>query len=157
MIIADSSALISLAVCGNLPLLVRLYKEVVVPKAVFDEVNKGDKPHGKELCVYLRDKIIDIDLSELIIDLGKLGRGELEAIALFKKLHGDFLLLDDKKARKVANLNGFPVIGSLGILLSAKRKGMLSAIRPSLDILQDSGIHIGKSLLQKVLWLADEQ
>lgn len=156
LIIADSSALISLAVCEKLYLLEQLYGEVKVPKAVFDEVIQEDKPQAERLRGYLQNKVVDLDLAELLLDLGELGRGELEAMALFRKIHADLLLLDDKRARKVADLNEIPIIGSLGVLLFAKRQGSLSAVKPLIATLEASGIHIGKALIQKVLFLAEE-
>lgn len=156
LIIADSSALISLAVCQKLSVLDQLYGEVKVLKAVFSEVTQAGKPQSEILRSYLHDKVSDIDLSEWMFDFGELGRGELEAIALFKKLHADLLLLDDKKARKIAELNEIPIIGSLGVLLFAKKKGLIELVKPSIENLQASGIHISKSLIQRILLLAKE-
>jgi predicted nucleic acid-binding protein len=157
LIIADSSALISLAICKKLYLLDQLYGDVRVPKAVFSEVIQEGKPQSEILHNYLQDKFVDTDLSEHILDFGELGRGELEAIALFKKLCADFLLLDDKKARKISDLNKIPIIGSLGVLLSAKKQGLIRSVRPLIDILEISGIHISKPLIQKILFLAREE
>ena len=156
LIIADSSALISLAICKKLFLLAELYGEVKVPKAVFSEVTQAGKPQSEILRSYLHDKVADIDLSELMLDFGELGRGELEAIALFKKLHADLLLLDDKKARKIAELNKIPIVGSLGVLLSSKKQGLIKSVKPLIKNLEASGIHISKPLIQRVLLLAKE-
>jgi predicted nucleic acid-binding protein len=157
LIIADSSALISLAVCEKLYLLEQLYGEVKVPKAVFSEVTQEDKQQAETLRSYLQNKVVDLDLTELLLDFGELGRGELEAMALFRKLRADLLLLDDKRARRVANLNEIPIVGSLGILLFAKRKGAITSVKPLIASLEASGIHIGKPLIQKILFLAGEE
>ena len=49
MIIGDSSALIALAVIDKLDLLEKLFDELYVPKAVFDEVTKIEKPQSDKL------------------------------------------------------------------------------------------------------------
>ena len=56
---------------------------------------------------------------------GLLGSGEMEAMALYKKLNADWLLIDDEKARKTARFNKIKVIGSLGVLLLAKEKNLI--------------------------------
>ena len=156
LIIADSSALISLAVCEHLHLLEQLYGEVKVPQAVFSEVVQEDKPQAEILRSYLQNKVVDLGSAEPLLDLGELGRGELEAMALFRKLRADLLLLDDRRARRVANLNEIPIIGSLGVLLFAKRQGVIPSVKPLINTLEASGIHIGKPLIQKILLLAGE-
>lgn len=156
LIIADSSALIALAVCQCLNVLDTLFEQVRVPQAVFDEVVIEGKPEAETLKRYLQGKVIRTDLTEFIIEIGWLGRGELEAMALYKRLHADALLLDEQRARKVARLNGIQIIGSQGILLRAKEKGIISELKPLLEKLENSDIRISKRLLQNTLYLAGE-
>jgi uncharacterized protein len=156
LIIADSSALISLASCKKLSLLDKLFADVKVPQAVFDEVTQKEKSQSEILRDYLKGKVVDIDLTNLVLDFGELGRGELEAMALFKQINADLLLLDDKKARKIALLNKIPIVGSFGILLSGKKKGLIKSVKPLIDELELSGIYISKSLVKRVLILAKE-
>ncbi|RZD14409.1 MAG: DUF3368 domain-containing protein [Candidatus Acidulodesulfobacterium ferriphilum] len=62
-----------------------------------------------------------------------LGQGELEAIALCKAINADFLIIDDRLARKAASANNIKITGSLGILLSAKKKGYINTIKPCIE------------------------
>jgi predicted nucleic acid-binding protein len=156
LIIADSSALIALAICDALELLDKLFKDVKVPRAVFDEVTIEDKLASGKLRAYLNDKIVTIDLADYVIVSPGLGQGELQAMALYKKLHADYLLIDDRRARKVARLNHIHITGSQGILLLAKHEGLISQVKPFLDRLQTSDIHISQQLMQKTLQLAGE-
>ncbi|MGA1826620.1 MAG: DUF3368 domain-containing protein [bacterium] len=156
LIIADSSALIALATCQCLELLDRLFKEIIVPQSVFDEVIVEGKIVSEKLRQYLQKKISQIDLTTAVISTGQLGRGEIEAMALYKQLQADYLLIDDKRARKVAKLNQIKVTGSLGILLLAKQEGLISAVKPFLDQLRTSDIFINENLIVKILILANE-
>jgi predicted nucleic acid-binding protein len=77
-------------------------------------------------------------------------------MALYKRLHADFLLLDDSRARKIARLNGVEVIGSLGVLLLAKANDLLRAIKPSIHAIQMAGIYLSEELIAEALRLAGE-
>lgn len=59
-------------------------------------------------------------------------------MALYKTLQADYLLIDDKRVRKVARLNHISITGSQGILLLAKHKGLISEVKPFLDRLSVS-------------------
>jgi predicted nucleic acid-binding protein len=156
LIIADSSALIALAACQCLELLDQLFDEVKVPQSVFDEVIVEGKHAADQLRNYLQGKIISADLTTIIINAGGLGRGELEAMALYKQSGADYLLVDDKRARRVAKLNQIEITGSQGILLLAKQEGLISAVKPFIERLTDADIYIHERVVSRVLQLAHE-
>jgi len=85
-----------------------------------------------------------------------LGQGELEAIALYKNKEADFLLIDDRRAKNFAKLNGINVIGSLGVMILAKDKGLIEFIRDDLEKLLDSNLFISQSLIDRVLFEVGE-
>lgn len=156
LIVADTSALVALAACDVLAALDQLFKRVRVPTAVFEECTVIGKPESARLRTYLEGKVVKVDIQELVIAAGRLGQGELEAMALYRRLHADFLLVDDHRARKVARLNGMEVIGSLGMLLRAKEAGLISEIRPLIALIQTTGVHYGDQLIENALRLANE-
>jgi uncharacterized protein len=84
-----------------------------------------------------------------------LGAGEAEAIALAaqQKCH---VILDDHQARAAAARVGLEVIGTLGILLRAKRKGLIPGVRPLLDALDSAGFRVDEKLRRRALGLANE-
>ena len=99
ILVADSSALIALAVCNSLNLLDLLFTEVKVPRAVFVEVSKKSKKEADSLAHYLEDKIIDVEIDRnYIIKEGTIEIGELEAMTLYKQLAANWLLIDDRRA-----------------------------------------------------------
>lgn len=148
MIIGDSSALVALSIMKRLDLLEDIFQVVHVPKAVYDEVTISYKPQSIELKNFLKDKVINIDLN--ITQIG-LGRGELEAITLYKDICADFLLIDDRRAKNFAKLNNVKVIGSLGVMILAKELGKVKTIREDLEKLLNSDIFISKNLIDRVL------
>ncbi len=156
IIVADSSALIALATCSSLSVLVDLYDDVYVPISVYQEVSQLDKPQAVVLKEFLRERIIEVDQNQLVIAVGGLGTGELEAMALYQQLNAHKLLIDDRRARRVAEANGIDCIGALGILLLAKNKGSIAEIRPLINQLRDSTLHYSNAILNKVLQLAGE-
>jgi predicted nucleic acid-binding protein len=156
LIIADSSALVALAICEGLALLDQLFDEVKVPQTVFEEVIVEGKPAAETLRTYLTRKAVPVDMTPFVIASGGIGQGELEAMALYKTLHANYLLVDDKRARKVARLNHIKITGSQGILLLAKHEGLISRVQPFLDRLRHSDIRISERLIHKILQLAGE-
>jgi len=156
ILIADASPLIALSLCNQLNLLTLLFKEIIIPVKVFEEINVTDKPEAQKIIPFIQDKIQKIDLNDIIISAPNLGAGELEAMALYKKLNADYLLVDDKKARQIALYNNIKVIGSIGVLILAKQKKLISSIKPSLNILFNSSIHISQELYNHALKITGE-
>jgi len=153
MIIGDSSALVALAVVNQLELLEKLYDNLYIPEAVFNEVTQIGKPQSDKLRQFLQSRVKRVDLT--LTQLG-LGLGELEAITLYKNLDADVLLIDDNRAKKYASLNGVKVIGSLGILIKAKEQGHIEKVKPLLDEIQKSEVYIAMKLIEKVLEICGE-
>ncbi len=156
LIVADSSALISLATCNALDLLVPVYDDLKVPEAVYAEVVAPEKPQSDALGVFLSERVVKVDTTRLVLAAGGLGRGELEAMSLYKELSADALLIDDHRARVIAEHNQINCIGALGFLLLAKDKGKVRKIGPYIEKLRDSSIYYGDTLLDRVLNLAGE-
>ena len=156
LIVADSSALIALAACDGLDVLLRLYDEVRVPQAVYNEVAAQKKPQAAVLEAFLSGKVVEADTTHWVLAAGGLGQGEIEAMALYKQISADALLIDDHRARVIAEHNHINCIGALGVLLLAKQNGVIEAIAPYVEVLRLSSIHYGEALLDKVLKLAGE-
>lgn len=152
IIIADSSPLIALATCHSLWLLDKLFEQVKVPLAVFQEVTLPRKPQAQILQSYLAPKVTAVELSNYsLIQTQSLGQGELEAMALYLQLTADFLLVDDARAKKVASSNHIEVIGSLGVFRLAKQQGLINEVKPLIEIITTTNIYLSKAIIAKVL------
>ncbi len=158
IIIADSGPLIALSIIGKLELLRQLYQQVWIPPAVWDEVVcKGKGLPGAEAVKYLPwleihapdDSILQV--LSILVD-----RGEAEAIALAQAIPNSTVLLDDAKARRVAEHFGISRIGTLGILRRAKKAGMIELLSPLIKELQNNGIYMQQRLVNAVLQDAGE-
>jgi len=64
--------------------------------------------------------------------------------------------LDDMQGRQVAEALGLPAAGTLGLLLRAKRAGLVPAVRPLMDAVVVEGFHVSPELYRVMLDLADE-
>jgi predicted nucleic acid-binding protein len=156
LIVADTSALLALAACEGLSLLDALFQDVRVPPAVLRECTVPGKPQAEHLEEYLQGKVAEVDLSEFVIAAAGLGRGELEAMALYRRLHADRLLLDDGRARRVARLNSIAVVGSTGVLLLAKAQDLIPDVKSRLEAIQSAGIYLAEPLVAQALKIAGE-
>lgn len=156
IIVADSSALIALATCDGLDVLLRVYDDVRVPQAVYIEVAEPEKPQAAALETFLSGRVMQVDTTHWVLAAGGLGQGEIEAMALYRQLSADALLIDDHRARVIAEHNQINCIGTLGVLLFAKQVGKIDKIAPYIQKLRPSSIRYGEALLNKVLKLAGE-
>ncbi len=157
IVIADSSALVALSVCQVLEKIEPLFGKVYVPDSVYKEVSIKGKPESEVLKKFLETRTKSTNIDDYIIKNSKnLGSGELEAIALYIKLSAELLIIDDAKAKKVAYANGLEVMGSIGVLLLAKERGLIERIKPLLDLLDASDIYLSSKIIKKALELAGE-
>lgn len=156
ILVADASALIALSACESLPLLDALFGQVLVPEAVFNEVAANNKPQSARLRSYLHGKVRAVDMQSFVYLDSFADAGETAAMILYKEVAADFLLIDDKRGKKVAKINQIKTIGSLGVLLQAKRLGLIPLIAPLLEQISASPVFIGADLIRTVLELAGE-
>jgi uncharacterized protein len=134
IVVSDSSSLIALAAVGHLEVLRGLYGEVIIPSAVWTEVTTPNRPGAADIQGAVWIRVASVTNRSLIDGLPRpVGVGEAEAIALAQELGADILLIDERRARKTALELGLPVTGLLGVLLEAKKAGLISALKPILD------------------------
>jgi predicted nucleic acid-binding protein len=127
-----------------------------VPEAVYYEATQPNKKQAKQLKAYLEDKVRRVDMQNYVFLDGFADAGETEAMVLYKQISADKLLIDDQRGRNVAKLNHINTIGTLGVLLVAKKRGLILEIAPLLLQLEKSDIYLSKQLIATVLELASE-
>ena len=131
IVVSDTSAITSLLQIGRVELLAKLYEEVVIPEAVEREL-RHDHPTLPGFIHVDRAKNLLV-IQRLTLELD---RGEAEAIALMVEKRGDVLLIDERRGRRVAEREGVPVIGLLGVLTKAKRAGLIASLSDTVNDLQ---------------------
>ncbi|MCU0338606.1 MAG: DUF3368 domain-containing protein [Spirosomaceae bacterium] len=161
IVVSDTSVIINLAAIGQIDLLYKLFQHVVIPQAVFDEIVRyGDELPGSlevrsALWMEVRH-ITDKDILGKISDY-QLDAGETEAIALALELNTELILMDEFLGRTLAVEMKLRPIGILGVLLEAKRSGLIASIKPLMDdLLNKARFFIHQSLYERVLKLAQE-
>lgn len=157
-IVTNSTPIISLSILGKLDLLNELFEEVYVPNAVYEEIvnSNSTQSYGRnELEHQIKNGNfvkVEIKNQTLINTLyGKLHEGELEVIVGAKELDLNYVLIDERTARNMAKTFLLRPIGTVGILILAKKKGKIDKVKPHLDKLIANGIFLSVKLYNQVL------
>lgn len=125
IIVSDTTPLNYLILINQANILHELYDSVIVPQAVFDEMQRAETPVEVRAWIADRPEWLEVLPARAPVTALKLGVGEREAIALALELHADVLLLDDRKARREAQRLGLVVVGTLAVLATAARRGLV--------------------------------
>ena len=160
IIVSDTTPISELAKVDHLDLLPKLFGKVVIPQGVFNELQVGEHPAAKLVQDLSWLEVVTVDNQQVVRELQqsfKLDLGESEAIALAEEISASQLLIDERAARKVAMARKLPLIGTVGILLLAKRRGLLDNVKDVLNEMQAQGMRISDRLYVQVLTLAQEQ
>ncbi len=154
-VVSNASALINLARIGKLDLLRELYGQLIIPQAVWQEVvvEGAGQPGADEVKSATWIKTQAAMNRQLVHALQQdLDAGEAEAIALALEIEAELLLMDERLGRETARHLGLRYIGLIGVLIEAKHKGLIRAIKPHLDALRDvAGFRVKDALYLRVL------
>ena len=145
-IVSDSTCLIALERTGNVEILSALFRSIIIPPVVHREFGISVPWLN---VTQLSDPSLAVTLKMIVDD------GEAEAIALARE-HNCRIITDDRRARSAARQYGLDVVGTVGILVLAKQRGVVSSIRPLLTNLENVGFYFSTALWEEALHLADE-
>ena len=154
----DTSPLLYFYRIDQLTLLHRLFDRVLVPEAVVTELAKG-KAQGvrvPNLTDYPWIEIRQVGHRSVSETVDSLGAGEREVILLALDGHADWVIIDDLDARHQAEICGLQVIGTVGLLASAKQKNMIESVAPILNALEVAGMWLSEDLKRRVLESVNE-
>lgn len=154
-VVSNASPLINLAWIGKLDLLRQLYGELTIPGAVWQEVvvEGIGQPGADDVKAATWIKTQAVKNRELVRALQQeLDAGEAEAIALALEIEAELLLMDERLGRETARHLGLNYTGLIGILVEARHKGLVGAVKPQLDALRDlAGFRVSEALYARVL------
>lgn len=155
MKVSNTGPLIVLYETGLLPVLCQMYGEVLVPLAVYNEISRVEE--GVKLFdVNPWIRVVEVKGKELVrVLLAFLDEGEAEAITLAKESNLP-ILLDERKGRRIAKSLGVRVEGTLGLLVRAKRRGLVSSVRELIKQILLKGYYLSQELIEEVLRMAGE-
>lgn len=162
IVISDTSAVTNLAAINHLHLLPQLYKQVTIPEAVYRELVDINPPvpgtPEVQTASWLEVRpVVNRKIVERLQDEVKLDPGESEAIALALELNADLLLIDERRGRAEADRLGLRITGLLGMLVEAKRKNLIIAVKPLMDaLIATSEFRVSSALYRQILEIVNE-
>ena len=158
IVVSDTTPLISLMKASRLELLATLFHEVLIPEAVFSELtaNPRSQAEADQIRKAPYIKVVSVSEQKAVDVLRRssgLDLGESEAIVFADDQKADVLLMDEAKGRKVAKAMGLYIMGTVGVLLFAFEKNVLtdSEVKEALEQLQQADRRIGDELIQYAL------
>jgi predicted nucleic acid-binding protein len=152
-VVCNTSPLLVLAKIQRLGLLTQLYARLVIPGAVVDEVGAKADDAAVQIQALVATPRVTVQRAtpQTLAGLpGDLGPGEREAIALALETAADVVVLDDQVGRRLARARGLQVTGTVGVLIEARSRGLLPALRPELDRLRDAGLWLADAFYQRL-------
>ncbi|MEQ9374206.1 MAG: DUF3368 domain-containing protein [Imperialibacter sp.] len=160
VVVADTSSVSNLIVVQKLDLLHSLFGDVFIPERVFVEIEQLAN-FGIDMSVFVNADWIktksleDFSVYDQLTET--LDRGEYEAIALSLTYTNSLLLIDERKGRAIAESYNIRCIGLVGILILAKEKGFIGAVKPLLDrLIEEANFFISAKVYQSALSAANE-
>lgn len=158
-VVLNSSVIIALSTLGYLNKLKHVFREVLTPRAVYEEVcMKGRGLIGeRELLEAVKDGVIIVKdvKNRLLVNalLDPLAIGEAETITLTVEERADHIVIDDKLARRRAMSMGLNVIGTLGVLRLMYDAKLIDKRRilKALEKLKETGFRISDEVVNKAL------
>jgi predicted nucleic acid-binding protein len=149
IVVSDSGPLHYLIQINKVELLHTLFGEVLIPGAVHEELTCSSAPVAVQEWLKLPPQWVKFRTATSIVASLPLGKGEREAICLALELHADLLIVDDKKARRIAKEHGLVLTGTLGILRAGHDKGLVKLPETIRELLQ-SGFRLSEKLVKQI-------
>jgi predicted nucleic acid-binding protein len=154
--VTDAGPLVHLSWIAQLGLLSSLFDEIIVPAGVRDEVLRAssDVPGVDDLrnafatSRFSVQQVVDVAAVQAFA--ATLDPGESEALVLMRESQADLLLADDRRARLQATRQGYRLTGTLGILRTARSRGLIPSAAVFLGELQHRGFRLSTELLDLV-------
>jgi len=158
-VICNTGPIVALSMIGRIDILRDLFELVTVPEAVHMEILEGGTTNAG-LAGYRKVNWIKVGTLSKPVDLllrTSLDFGEAAVIELARELSVNLVLVDERKARKIARtIYGLHVIGSARVLVEAKRHGLLDNVGAALQAMRNGGYWIGDSIVDAALKQAGE-
>ena len=150
-IVSDTSSISNLLQIGLIEVLHVLYGEITITPAVRRELYYLPEQEKQiEQIDWIKVKAPQ-DQGMIVRLLEELDLGEAESIVLAIEEQAKYLIIDEYKGRMVADSYGIKVVGILGVLIQAKKKEIIPAVKPQIDKLIEIGFRLDKKLIEKVL------
>jgi predicted nucleic acid-binding protein len=157
LVVADTTPLRYLAAIGETGLLPRIFGEVLIPPAVWNELTAASTPQIVRIFVEDRPNWLQLRsprTDSLEVVSSNLDAGERAALALAIEIKADLILIDEAAGRREARELGLRITGTIGILRLAAERGLID-VRNVPVSLRGSGFYIDESVVRAAFepWL----
>lgn len=148
IIISDTSCFIILSKIEELEILKKLYGQILTTSDIAEEF-------GEILPDWVKVETVMDKYRQRILEL-QIDKGESSAIALALETPGSTLILDDIKARRVAQNLGLNYTGTIGVIIRAKLNGIIPSIKPLIEKIKQTDFRLSPEVELQALKEADE-
>lgn len=157
-VIINSSPLIVLFKSKQAELLPQLFTEILVPEGVFQEVTmvSEDDAASRQLPTVSWIQRVEISAIAPEVAAWDLGNGESEVLTLALKTSDCRAIVDDRAARRCSQALSITTIGMGGLLILAKRRGLIKSISPGIQALRDAGLWLSDTVVNLLKQQAGE-
>jgi predicted nucleic acid-binding protein len=156
-VVINSSPLIVLFRSGQANLLPDLFKTIVIPDQVYQEILAGPEDDEAKFALPQLSWINTIKVKDsLSVAAWNLGSGESAVFSFAMKQSGYWAVVDDLAARRCARTFGIKTIGTGGLLVLAKQRGIITSVKNRLQQIREAGLYLSDSVIQLLLSAADE-
>lgn len=157
-VVVNASPLITLFKSGQAHLLPALFQQVYVPAAVWREITDSghDDAASRELANAPWALRLSVQALDPLILAWDAGPGETEVLTYARANAGVRAVVDDDYARRCAQSLGIRTLGTCGVIVLAKRRGVIAEVKPCLDALRAADLWLSDNLVRDILVLAGE-
>lgn len=156
-VILNNTPLVALWLLDQLTLLRDLFRFVLIPSAVEMEFLAAESAMRKQALEQSHwIKTVSVQNPRHALTYTGLDQGEAEVLALGVEQGARLVVIDERKGRQYAKRLGLPLTGTLGLLLVAKEKRLITQVAPYITRLETAGLYFHPTLVRRVLVLAEE-
>ena len=153
LVINTGPLLALIAGIGDLSLLEQLYKRVLVPFEVCQEIEAGGTS-GFGVSEFRRSSFIErrsnfLNIAPFLRNALDLGEASVIQLALDENIHT--VCIDESVGRRIARLNGLKLTGSIGVLIRAKQDGFDFSMHEAINRMQSQGIYLSQKVVDFAL------
>jgi uncharacterized protein len=160
IIVSNTSPISNLAGIEQLHILQKIYHQIIIPQAVYDELTHQGAGKVVNNAVKNADwlKVQSVNNRSMVKQLeNKINVGEAEAITLALELNAKQLIIDERLGRREAKNLGLKITGVLGVLVIAKQRNIIQSVKPLLDDLINYQVfRVSEQLYQEILIATNE-
>jgi predicted nucleic acid-binding protein len=152
IVIADTGPVNYLILIGEIELLPALFKRVLVPPSVCEELKRPRAPDAVRTWIAQPPVWLETRTPSRPpgADLARLGAGERDAILLAEEWGADQIIIDEIRGRREAKRRQIPYTGTLGVLAAGADQGLLD-LQSAVDRLRQTSFRITQDILDRLI------